>query len=52
MRVLKTMNYRSTEAQRKAREEKTISGFLVFDFLCVSMVDGFWFSWFATGFQD
>jgi hypothetical protein len=33
----KTINHRDTEAQRKAREVKVLSGFLAFDFLCVSV---------------
>jgi hypothetical protein len=37
----KTINHRDTAAQRKAKEGKAISGFLVFDFLHASVVDGF-----------
>jgi hypothetical protein len=37
LRVLKTVGHRGTETQRKAREVKTISGFLAFDFLCASV---------------
>jgi hypothetical protein len=43
--LLKTMNHRDTEAQRKARKAEGIPGFLAFDFLCASVVN-----WFFMGF--
>ena len=37
----KTINHRDTETQRKAKPEKGKTLAFVFDFLCVSVVNGF-----------
>jgi hypothetical protein len=50
LRVLKTVGHRGTETQRKAREVKTISGFLAFDFLCASV--SLWLMVFLWGNDD